>query len=244
LSNLAIVIPFYDEELRIGNGQYLKDLSSQLEADFFYIDDGSRDNTRHRLISLSRITGAKVIELEANVGKGEAIRSGLIEATRSGNYDFIGYLDADGAFPASEVLRGFNMAKSIFHSMPSIDVFIASRIKLAGREIYRSAIRHYLSRIIITIIGFSTRHMPYDSQSGLKFFRNSQKFKSNIVEPFNTRWFFDLELMSRLGVQDGNCIWEEPVNFWSDIKGSKIGILSVPSILKELITVIRILGRQ
>lgn len=244
LPNVAIIIPFYNEALRISDGQYFKDLSNLLEADFFYINDGSKDSTQDRLTSLSRITKAKVIELEANLGKGEAIRSGLIEATDSGNYDYIGYLDADGAFPALEVRRSFDRAKSIFHSMPSIDIYIASRIRLAGKEIYRSAFRHYLSRIIITIIGLRTKNMPYDSQSGLKFFRNSRRFKREIVESFDTRWFFDLELMSRLGMQDRNCTWEEPVNCWRDIKGSKIRVLSVPSILKELIIVIRILGRS
>jgi glycosyltransferase involved in cell wall biosynthesis len=242
LNRVAIVIPFFNEELRIGNGQYLRDLSKVVCADFYYVDDGSTDNTKGKLIELSHITKARFISLESNVGKGEAIRAGLMAATCIRTYDFIGYLDADGAFPVSEVIRSTDLANSIFHDIPSVDIFIAARIKLAGKDISRSSIRHYLSRMIITIIGLRTKNMPYDSQSGLKYLRNSDRFRSALDRPFGTRWFFDLELMSRLGMQERNCTWEEPVNSWSDINGSKIGIGSVLSIAKELRKVMRILA--
>ena len=241
---LAIIIPFFNEELRIGEGKYLKELSNKLDADFFYVNDGSTDNTKSKLEELSHATRARIVNLAVNSGKGEAIRAGLLQATKIGNYDAVGYLDADGAFPVSEVVRSLELAKSRLLTLPNIDICIASRIKLAGKEINRSSTRHYLSRLIITIIGFRTRNMPYDSQSGLKFFRTSDALTEAINDSFRTRWFFDLELMSRLGMQKRDCIWEEPVNSWSDIKGSKIGLSSIFSIAKELWAVIRILSRD
>jgi dolichyl-phosphate beta-glucosyltransferase len=244
LIKFAIVIPFFNEELRIGEGKYLKELSNKLDVDFFYVNDGSTDNTKSKLEELSQTTRARILNLAVNSGKGEAIRAGLLQATKIGNYDAVGYLDADGAFPASEVVRSLELAKSRFLTMPNIDIYIASRIKLAGKEINRSPTRHYLSRLIITIIGFRTRNMPYDSQSGLKFFRITNTLNQAIGNSFKTRWFFDLELMSRLGMQKRDCIWEEPVNSWSDIKGSKIGLSSIFSIAKELWAVIRILSRD
>lgn len=241
---MALVIPFYNEEFRIGGGQYLLELSNRVNADFYYVNDGSKDKTQERLFNLSRTTKAKVIDLAVNSGKGEAIRSGLIEATQDGQYEIIGYLDADGAFPVSEVARSLDLAKSIFFDKPEIDIFIASRVKLAGKKIHRSTVRHFFSRLIITSIGFYTRNMPYDSQSGLKFFRNLPELKAIIDSPFSTRWFFDLELMTRLGMQRKNCTWEEPVDFWCDVKGSKIGVLSVFSIAREMIRVIRVISRS
>jgi glycosyltransferase involved in cell wall biosynthesis len=243
LIKLAIIIPFFNEELRIGEGKYLKELSSKLDADFFYVNDGSTDNTKSKLEELSHTTRARIVNLAVNSGKGEAIRAGLLQATKIGNYDAVGYLDADGAFPVSEVVRSLELAKSTFLSMPKIEIFIASRIKLAGKDINRSPVRHYLSRLIITLIGLRTKNMPYDSQSGLKFFRTSDALTEAINDSF-TRWFFDLELMSRLGMQKRDCTWEEPVNSWSDIKGSKIGLSSIFSIAKELLAVIRILSRD
>ena len=242
--NLAIIVPFFNEELRIGEGKYLKELSNKLDADFFYVNDGSTDNTKSKLEELVKVTKARTVNLEVNSGKGEAIRAGLLQAVQIGKYDAVGYLDADGAFPVVEVVRSLELAKSTFLSMPKIEIFIASRIKLAGKEINRSSTRHYLSRLIITVIGLRTENMPYDSQSGLKFFRTSSALTEAINDPFKTRWFFDLELMSRLGMQERDCVWEEPVNSWSDIKGSKIGLSSIFSIAKELWAVIRLLSRD
>ena len=244
MNQIAIIIPFFNESSRLQEGRYLKELSTIVKADFFYVNDGSSDGTSFKLEELSHLTEAQIVNLKKNVGKGEAIRAGLIQALGVKSYQIIGYLDADGAFPASEVEISTSKAKNLFVQKSEIDIFIASRIKLAGKEIRRSQIRHYLSRLIITLIGFRTKNLPYDSQSGLKFFRTSNALTEAIKAPFETRWFFDLELMSRLGMQKRDCIWEEPVNSWSDIKGSKIGVSSIFSIAKELWAVIRLLSRD
>ena len=243
MTSVALVIPFFNESLRIGEGEYLLDLSRSLSADFYYVNDGSSDDTKLKLKSIAEKTRATVVHLERNSGKGEAVRKGLQEALSSGDYEFVGYLDADGAFPVEEVVRSTKLANSILNQNVDIEIFIASRIKLAGKEINRSTIRHYFSRLIITLIGFTVRNMPYDSQSGLKFLRNTQRLRSCLNEPFRTRWFFDLELMTRIGMQDRSCTWEEPVNSWSDIKGSKIRARTVLSIAKEILVIRRLNSR-
>jgi len=244
VSSTAIIIPFFNESLRIGHGQYLSDLSKAINADFYYVNDGSSDDTQIKLKLIANRSKAEVIELKRNFGKGEAIRQGLREAIGFKNYKVLGYLDADGAFPLTEVERSTRLALEVFNQSPTADIYIASRVKLAGKEISRSSIRHYLSRLIITLIGLKTQNMPYDSQSGLKFFRNTQVLRVSLDKPFKTRWFFDLELMTRVGMQDKDCVWEEPVNSWSDIKGSKIRAGAILSIAKEILVIRGLISRR
>jgi len=244
MSSIAIVIPFFNESSRISEGEYLLALSKNVDANFYYVNDGSRDDTQAKLQSIAKRSKSKVIELERNSGKGEAIRKGLKEAIVFNDCEIVGYLDADGAFPVSEVVTSLRQAKKVFKEKSNVDIYIASRIKLAGKEINRSSMRHYLSRLIITLIGFKTLNMPYDSQSGLKFFRNTDVLKVSLEKPFKTRWFFDLELMTRLGMQEKECTWEEPVNSWSDIKGSKIRARTILSIAKEILVIRGLISRR
>jgi len=244
MSSIAIVIPFFNESSRISEGEYLLALSKNVDANFYYVNDGSRDDTQAKLQSIAKRSKSKVIELERNSGKGEAIRKGLKEAIVFNDCEIVGYLDADGAFPVSEVVTSLRQAKKVFKEKSNVDIYIASRIKLAGKEINRSSMRHYLSRLIITLIGFKTLNMPYDSQSGLKFFRNTDVLKVSLEKPFKTRWFFDLELMTRLGMQEKECTWEEPVNSWSDIKGSKIRARTIVSIAKEILVIRGLISRR
>ena len=243
IKSTAIIIPFFNEASRILDGQYLKNLSRNIEADFIYVDDGSTDKTLSILNEVSKITKAKVLHLKQNSGKGEAVRAGLIEALFLGKYEVIGYLDADGAFPASEVNAHVKKCHDVLKGTV-IDIYIASRIKMSGKQIERSSTRHYLSRLILTLIGFNVSNMPYDSQSGLKFLKNTEKLGLAVSKQFRTRWFFDLELMARLGFQNKDCTWEEPVDSWRDIAGSKLGFRSSLVILKEVFVIMRILAKS
>jgi glycosyltransferase involved in cell wall biosynthesis len=243
MNNIAIIIPFFNEYSRIGDGKYLIELSSIPGVDFYYVNDGSKDATLNKLKVIAQITNASIINLKHNSGKGEAIRRGLANAISYSNYDLLGYLDSDGAFPLSQVVSSFADAQSCLSSMKNVDIYIASRVKLAGKQIHRNLLRHYLSRLILSFIGFGIPNMPYDSQSGLKILRNSARLKRALDDSFRTRWFFDLELMSRLGMTRKSCLWEEPVDSWFEIPGSKLRFKSVIQVLKEIITVRHLLKK-
>lgn len=240
---IALVIPFFNEENRINSGEYLISLSQSVASDFFYVDDGSTDRTFESLQRISLLTGAKLLRLESNSGKGEAIREGMRRVVLSSKYSYVGFLDADGAFPVMEVKRNIALAQELLDAQNSLNIFISSRVKLSGRRVNRNPLRHYISRILITCIGFKIPNMPYDSQSGLKIFRICQLLEDSIIDPFKTRWFFDLELMSRLGMTKIKCIAEEPVNDWSDIRGSKIKKRHALRIAREVLIIRRILRK-
>jgi len=47
-----------------------------------------------------------------------------------------------------------------------------------------------------------------------------------------------------LGMQEKECTWEEPVNSWSDIKGSKIRARTILSIAKEIVVIRGLISRR
>jgi hypothetical protein len=113
---------------------------------------------------------------------------------------------------------------------------------LAGRNITRSTTRHHLARIIITIIGFVDKNIPYDPQTGFKIFYLRSKEKQVFAEKFKTRWFFDIEILRRWEKLTGSKIeiWEEPVNYWYEVGGSKVNKKQYIRIFKEILHILLI----
>lgn len=86
MMSVTAIIPAYNEEKTIGS---VLDVVSEspLISEIIVVSDGSWDNTA----KIAKKHGVKVIELENNVGKGGAIKAGLIEC----NSDIVLLLDAD-----------------------------------------------------------------------------------------------------------------------------------------------------
>jgi hypothetical protein len=149
------------------------------------------------------------------------------------NVEFCGFIDCDGAFATEDVK---NFSTTILNKQTDFEVLISSRVALSGRDIQRKSHRHYLGRIIATFLTHQWRNAPYDTQSGLKVFRNTESFRNAILSDFSTKWFSDIELISRIGVNNGGRIeiWEEPLMSWSDVDGSKLKFRSFPSIVRQI----------
>ena len=118
-----------------------------------------------------------------------------------------------------------------------IDAVISSRVSLSGRQINRKSSRHYLGRLIATYITRKWSDSPYDTQSGYKLFVNSMSFREAIKSDFFTKWFVDIELITRVGINNKGLlnIWEEPLLFWNDVDGSTIKLRRFLGILFEMI---------
>ena len=80
-----IVVPCLDEADRLRPEEFLR-LVREGSTGILFVDDGSRDATRSVLEGIrDRADGAvRIIGLERNVGKGEAVRIGLREAIGAG----------------------------------------------------------------------------------------------------------------------------------------------------------------
>jgi glycosyltransferase involved in cell wall biosynthesis len=239
INNISLIIPLWNEFSR-GSFGYLDKLVTLSHIDFVFVNDGSTDDTLVKLEQYSELNNVQVINLEKNQGKTYAIKKGFQEAATKHNYDLVGFLDGDGAFEISEVIRCLTDAEiKIKHE--NFDIFCTSRVALAGHSIERDLKRHLLGRMIRTLIELRHKQLPYDTQSGFKLFAQNESFISTINREFQTRWFVDLEIILELRRKNPSLrIWEEPLLAWKDIGNSSISYSSFPLIVREIITLMRI----
>lgn len=221
----VVVIPVYRDAWRLD--RFLPELLSQLRTEgegvlVRVVDDGSG------LVEVGRcreIVGGlqsehqrlqDMLELPTNVGKGGAIFAGWDEAEDA---EWLGFVDADGAVPGTEVLRLLALAKRL----GGVDAVIGSRVKMAGRRIERTALRHYVGRVYATLSSVLTGLSVYDSQCGCKFVR-ATAYRGVRQRLQDRRFGFDMDLLANL-VSAGKIIYEEPLNVWTDVPGSKVNLL-------------------
>lgn len=230
-----IVIPCFNEALRLD----FKQINMLLAASFqvVLVDDGSVDST---LSDIQRYAETEnhihTVQLERNQGKGEAIRAGMTYSLEQGATQ-IGYLDADHAVPAEEMLRLI----AVLNEHEKIDVVLGSRWLHLGVEIKRSAVRHYASRVFATFASNILQIPVYDTQCGAKVFRVTPHLVHVVSSPFASRWAFDVELLGRLlkpaagreGYRE-NQLLEVPLNQWREVSGSKLGAAGLLLGLLEL----------
>lgn len=200
--------------------------TNQSSYRFLFVNDGSRDNTADVLQELCDKFSehCTFLNLKKNVGKAEAIRQGTLYLLQQNEEcDYVGFMDADLSTPLSEI-KEMEFAAERF-SKPSM--LIGSRIKLFGSTtIIRSNRRHYIGRIIATLISKSLKLPIYDTQCGFKFIRYD-RLNDLFKEEFISRWLFDVELIFRLlsltgydGIEGE--LFELPVTRWEEKGDSKI----------------------
>jgi dolichyl-phosphate beta-glucosyltransferase len=229
---VIVVIPCFNEENRLDPAG-VERLIRDPRIDVILVDDGSSDGTRALLERLAARSKGRVtaISLAENSGKGEAVRTGVLQAleriTRGEARDtIVGYLDADFATPADEVAR-------ILDRMIASDAKVAmgSRIARLGAKVRRNQARHYLGRVFATTASWVLGLSIYDTQCGAKFFRDTPVLRAAMSMPFRSRWVFDVELLGRLitGVDGAAALSPEdfieiPLEAWQDVRGSKLGV--------------------
>lgn len=222
MSNPEIIVPCYNEQHRLQPAAIATLVAAGVHI--ILVDDGSTDTTALQLQRLAQDYPAavRVVTLPVNVGKAQAIRHGFATPSTA---TWRGYCDADAAVPASEVIRLLQVAQH----QPNAGAVIGSRVGLAGRAITRRATRHYAGRIFATAASLTLDARIYDTQCGLKWFRNDPALHAALAEPFTSPWLFDVELLGRLLLLYqanphivANQIFEEPLLAWQDIAGSKL----------------------
>lgn len=151
----------------------------------------------------------KIIWNEKRMGKGWAVRNGLLASTGK----IIGFVDSDEAVSSEEVLMMVKLAEK-------------KRILIGNRkpEQYRSKTRKLLSFIfnlyIKTLLGLEVN----DSQCGIKFFR--RKSIAPILDRMRIDGFaFDAEILYLLK-ENGEKITEEKIE-WKDVGKSTVGLRSI-----------------
>jgi glycosyltransferase involved in cell wall biosynthesis len=238
----VLVVPAFNEALR-WNDDYWFEANSLGGLQWIFVDDGSQDETRHKLERTAARIGAGVIILPRNCGKSEAVRLGLVAALGRPDVGFVGFIDADNAFPPTESGRMLKLFTDRLHADPHLEAVWSSRVALAGRDVRRSLARHYLGRLMATFVFIGEQAAPYDSQSGLKLFRATDELREVVQAPFETRWLFDIEVLARYRHHFGRDLrmWEEPVSQWLEVADSKVTLREVMRIAAESVKTRRML---
>lgn len=247
-NNVFIVVPCFEEAHRWPEPDYWREIMQLPGICLIFVNDGSRDSTGELIAATIIGTQHRQINLSRNVGKAEAVRAGFLSIFEEGGgslESLIGFLDADGAFPAKAVSE-FRKCAIRKIGEEQYDAVWSSRVALSGRNIDRSASRHYLGRVISTWLGLYIGNLPYDTQSGLKIFRVSTSLREASTYPFRTRWMFDLELLSRIlnsPLAEDYQIWEEPVTAWEEVGKSHVKGKEFIRIVGELFVITSILRK-
>lgn len=220
-ASLSIVIPAYNEAARLGNTlqavvNYLR--QNWPESEVIVVDDGSADDTAGIAREIFNNSGGlrtSVISYKSNLGKGRAVRLGLLAARG----DVVLFSDADLSTPISEAPK---LVEPIVNGQ--FDVTFGSRAldrKLIG--VHQPWRREQAGKVFNLVVRLATGLPFWDTQCGFKAFRMS--VCRPLVEAATVdRFGFDVELLY-LAFRAGLKLKEVPVR-WDHNEGSKITLMS------------------
>lgn len=225
-NKIALIIPCYNEEERLPISEFTNFYTQNNYVSFFFVNDGSKDDTINVLNKLSeeRSDRIYILDLPKNKGKAEAVRQGILKAINTRQFDYVGYFDADLSTSLDELYNFLEAIKEYYNP----DFICGSRIRLLGRKIERKWHRHYLGRIFSTIVTLMLGIAIYDSQCGAKLFKAELAGKI-FIQPFVSSWLFDIELLLRTKKIFGKYEFEKhiievPLKKWLEKGDSKITI--------------------
>ena len=220
-ASLSIIIPAYNEAARLGNTlravvDYLR--QNMPDAEVIVVDDGSADNTAELARQLFADSGnlrTSVISYKSNLGKGRAVRLGLLAARG----DVALFSDADLSTPITEAPKLIEPIVS-----GQYDVAFGSRaLDRALIGVHQSWRREQGGRIFNLAVRLATGLPFWDTQCGFKAFRMS--VCRPLVEAATVdRFGFDVELLY-LAFRAGLNLKEVPVR-WDHNDGSKVSLFS------------------
>ena len=235
---LQLVVPCFNEAGRLEPEAFLQLASTGSDVGFVFVDDGSTDRTAAILADLAARGGpdVTVLSLSGNVGKGAAVRLGILEALEH-NPAFVGFWDADLATP----LTAIPAFMEVFRMKPDVEIVMGARVKLLGRDIRRSLLRHYCGRAFATAASITLGIDVYDTQCGAKIFRVTERVRQAFGSPFRSKWIFDVELLSRYLAAAGtdSRIYELPLDTWTAVAGSKLTVRHALRAVWDLVTIAR-----
>lgn len=215
--SLSVVIPAYNEEHRLPRTvewihAFLLDRAH--DAEIVVVNDGSRDRTREVLEALQRrLPMLRAIHHATNTGKGFAVKTGMLTATRQA----VLCCDADHSATVDNIDRLWPRYDEGY------DLVVGSRMMAGSTIVVRQPWRRRIAgRVFRTMTGFLGLRSIRDSQCGFKLFR--LEAARSIFSRLRTNGFaFDVEVLlraRRLGFRIG----EVPV-VWTDDANSRIRIV-------------------
>jgi len=220
-ASLSVIIPAYNEAARLGKTlpvlvDYLR--QNFPDGELIVVDDGSSDETAALARKVFQDSGdfrTSVISYKSNLGKGRAVRLGLLAARG----DVALFSDADLSTPISEAPKLVDPIVS-----GQFDMTFGSRAlnrELIG--VHQSWRREQGGRVFNLVVRLATGMPFWDTQCGFKAFRMSV-CRPLIEAATVDRFGFDVELLF-LGFRAGLNLKEIPVR-WDHNEGSKVTLFT------------------
>jgi glycosyltransferase involved in cell wall biosynthesis len=215
---LSIVIPAYNEALRLGSTlekvrQYLE--SRNYSGELIVVDDGSTDQTGQLLEEVQRLHPAvRVLRNNSNRGKGFSVRRGVLEARG----ELVLFTDADLSAPIEETNKLLAALES-----SGADAVVGSRAlqrRLIG--VHQPWWREWAGRAFNWLVRFFTGLKIHDTQCGLKLFRRLSTRRAFELQRVNG-FGFDPEVLFLIERLGGRVV-EVPVR-WNDSPATKVRFL-------------------
>jgi len=170
---VSIIIPAHNEEQGIGS--VLDGISSAMESagieyEIIVVNDGSSDGTSQAAAAHG---GARVIDLDMNLGYGAAIKQGL-QSTR---HELVAITDADGTYPP-EALPG------LVRAMDGCDMVVGAR---TGDNVAMPLVRRPAKWALTTLANYLTSAKIPDLNSGMRVMRKTaiKRFMNILPQGFS-----------------------------------------------------------
>lgn len=217
MRDLSIVIPAFNEEHRIGEtldsiARFLAERDRNDEV--IVVDDGSTDRTVEVVRSyMDRVSRLGVMIGDRNVGKGHAVRKGMLAAT--GRHRL--FLDADN----STDVREFDRLVAAAAAEPIEPAVVIASVAVDGAcvSVAQPGVRAALGRLGNRIIQQMVLPGIADSQRGFKLFTGEAS--DAIFRRCRTDgWAFDVEALA-LARALGYHVLEVPVT-WEHREDSRV----------------------
>jgi glycosyltransferase involved in cell wall biosynthesis len=229
--DLSIIIPAYNEELRIT--PTLERLQAFLAAgdrsyEILVVDDGSTDGTARLIESLAeRIPHLRLVRSTPNRGKGAVVRLGMLEA----HGDVRVMCDADGSMPPEELPKLLARLAT-----GEYEIAIGSRYAPgAAANTSQPKWRVWWSRLCNKVIQRSLVPGVTDTQCGFKAF-TAHAARDLFGRARINGWAFDLEVLA-LAKRRGWAIAEVGVA-WTDDRRSRVNPLKdMWKVIREALTI-------
>lgn len=227
LMDVSFIIPAYNEAERIGRSLE-RALAYFAERDYTWeilvVDDGSRDATPEIAARFSD-RGVRLLRQPANMGKGAAVRRGMLEGT--GRYRI--FSDADFSTPIEETARALE-------HMSRYDVAIGSRaIDRSYVKVHQPWYRESMGKIFNMLVQIVAVPGIKDTQCGFKGFcarAAEDVFSRTKIDGFS----FDVEALYIAG-KLGYSIKEFPVEWHNDARSTLNPITDSINMFRELLRI-------
>ncbi|RYZ77835.1 MAG: glycosyltransferase family 2 protein [Proteobacteria bacterium] len=211
MNKLSLVVPVYNEEPQLEEViRYLMASPCQIEREWIFVDDHSKDGSLAILQRLSLEFGFRVIAQNPNQGKGAAVIRGIKETT--GNFIII--QDADFEYDASDIP---NLIQPLIDE--KADVVYGSRFKKNAAQVHRTY-HYFVNRFLTVLSNLLSGIYLTDMETCYKAFR-ADLLKSMVLT--SNRFGIEVELTAYVAKTRAR-IQEFPISYYprTQLQGKKI----------------------